>query len=128
MPTYQKLYLMLHEETDHSPDYGQFVKGDDPVSAVEGHYAEMDAWCSPVLDPNLYDEFCIWMHEIPEHLSESIQLQFEGLGGGDYSAATAAMLAANPDIKPILVNVIYTAADGATASLMPDVSQLGGGL
>ncbi len=120
----QKLYLMLHEATDHSPDYGQFVSGGDPVSAVERHYAEMDAWCSPAQDPDFHEEFCVWLHEIPEQLAETIQEQFEGLRGGEYSAATAALLTENPEIEAILVNVLYTAEGGATASLMPVVPQL----
>lgn len=124
----QKLYLVLHEETGNSPDYGQFVTGDDPVSAVEAHYAEMDAWCSPAEDPDFHEEFCVWLHEIPERLAETIQEQFAGLRGGEYTAATAALLAANPQIEAIQVNVIYTAEDGATASLMPDVPQLRGGV
>ncbi len=122
-----KLYLMLHKESDHHPDYGQFVSGHDPVSAVEGHYAEMDAWCSPQLDPEFHEEFCVWLHEIPERLAEMLQERFEDLGGGEYTAATAALLGEYPEIKAIELNVIYTAEDGAKASLMPQMSDLFGG-
>lgn len=124
-----KLYLMLHEEGDHGPDYGHFVSGRDPVSAVEGHYAEMDAWCSPQLEPEFHEEFCVWLHEIPDRLAELVQQRFENLGGGEYSAATAALIEEYPEIKAVELNVIYTAEDGAKASLMPEVSGLfsGGG-
>jgi hypothetical protein len=120
MITDVKLYLMLHEETDYSPDYGQFVSGSDPVSAVERHYAEMDAWCSPVRDPDFYEEFCVCLHEIPKQLAEPVQQQFESLRGGEYTAATEALLTKYPDIKGVQLNVILTAEGGAAASLMPD--------
>lgn len=124
MTTAQKTYLMLHEETDHSPDYGQVVSGRDPVSAVERHYAEMDAWCSPAQDPDFHEEFCVWLHEIPEQLAETVQDQFENLRGGEYTAATAALLTSYPEIKPIQLNIIYTAENGATVSAMPSVAHL----
>lgn len=124
----RKLYLMLHEETDYSPDYGQFVSGRDPTSAVEGHYAEMDAWCSPARDPDFHEEFSVWLHEIPEQLAEIVQERFENVRGGEYTAATTALLATYPDIVAIELNVIYTAEDGATASLMPQVPHLLGGV
>lgn len=123
MITYAKLYLMLHEKTNYSPDYGQFVNGSDPVSAVEGHYAEMDAWCSPVRDPDFHEEFCVWLYEIPQQLAEPVQQQFESLRGGEYTAATEAFLAKHPEVKGTQLNVIITAEGGATASLMPDESQ-----
>jgi hypothetical protein len=124
----RKLYLMLHEDSDHSPDYGQFVSGHDPISAVEGHYAEMDAWCSPAHDPDYRDEYCVWLHEIPEQLAEIVQERFENVRGGEYTAATAALLAAYPEINVIELNVVYTAEDGAKASFMPQVSDLFGGI
>ncbi len=121
-----KLYLMLHEDSDHCPDYGQLVSGRDPVSAVDDHYAEMDAWCPPRLDPEFHEEFCVWLHEVPERLAGMVQERFEKLGGGEYAAATAALLEEYPEIEAIELNVIYTAADGAKASLMPQMSDLFG--
>jgi hypothetical protein len=124
MTTDPKLYFMLHEETDYSPDYGQFVSGLDPVSAVERHYAEMDAWCSPVRDPDFHEEFCVWLYEIPERLAAPVQQEFEGVRGGEYTTAAKALLSRYPDIKGIQLNVILTAEGGATASAMPDMPHL----
>ena len=122
----QKLYLMLHNEADHSPDYGEFVSGCDPVAAVEAHYAEMDAWCSPVRDPDFHEEFCVSLHEIPQELAEIVKEQFEGLRGGEYSGATTALLAKYPAIKVVELNIVLSADGCATASLMPDAPHLFG--
>ena len=104
------------------------MSGRNPISAVEGHYAEMDAWCSPARDPDFHEEFSVWLHEIPEQLAEIVQERFENVSGGEYTAATTALLATYPDIVAIELNVIYTAEDGATASLMPQVPHLLGGV
>ncbi|PTE06644.1 hypothetical protein C9427_30415 [Mesorhizobium helmanticense] len=48
MLTSTKMFLMMTQEGD----YGALVRGADAASAIERHYAEMDAWCPP-LDPEL---------------------------------------------------------------------------
>ncbi len=119
-----KLYLMLDEE--HY--YGQFASGRDPAHAVEAHHSEMDAWCSPARDPDFYEEFCVWMYEIPNQLEESVEAEFDELAGGQYAEAIARLTKAHPEIKPVRVNVVYTTEEGAQASLLPELPDLLGGV
>jgi hypothetical protein len=114
-----KMFLIIFEEDD----YGCVIHGADPASAVEGHYAEMDAYCAPQ-DPELNEEFNISAYEIPEHAEEAVEAAVENLSAGDFLAAMNDLKARFPDITSTTINVVYTYADGATASElkpMPDL-------
>ncbi len=120
MPRNDKLYLMLHEERDQ----GQLASGSDPITAVEAHYAEMDAWCSPSPDVDIHEEFALSLYEIPPALEESAQARFEELEVDDFPKEAVAFLAENPGIKAIELNVLYTSTEGAKASIMPRLPDL----
>lgn len=115
-----KLYLMLHEERD----YGQLIGGPDPISTVEGHYAEMDAYCAPPPDADIHEEFTVTLYEIPPALEELVQDRFEELDAEEFPREVAAFLAENPEMQAIVLNVLYTAAEGAKVTMMPSLPDL----
>ncbi|MEJ6782159.1 hypothetical protein [Aminobacter sp. Piv2-1] len=114
------LYLMLHQ----GRDYGELVSGPNPAAAVEAYYAEMDAWCAPSPDAEISEEFTVWLYEVPSALEDHIQLRFEDLDTEEFTAAAAAFIAENPNLKAVELNVIYTAAEGTMASEMPRLPDL----
>ncbi|MER9632692.1 hypothetical protein [Mesorhizobium sp. M0228] len=111
MPMHTKMFLMISQEDD----YGDLIHGTDPASAVEGHYAEMDAWCSPK-DPELNEEFVLTVYEIPEHAQDEVTAAVEDLPAGDYTSTVTRLVARFPDILSTTINVVYTNAEGARAS------------
>ncbi|MER9657016.1 hypothetical protein NKJ26_26590 [Mesorhizobium sp. M0152] len=119
MLTSTKMFLMMSQEVD----YGALVRGADAASAIERHYAEMDAWCPPQ-DPELNEEFAVTLYEIPRHAEGEVAALVDKLSAGDYTAAAAHLVARYPDITSTIVNVIYTYAEGAKATElkpMPDL-------
>lgn len=115
-----KLYLMLH----HDGGYAQLASGPDPVAAVEGYYDEIDAWCPPSPDAGIREEFSVWLYEVPSALEETVRARFEYLDSDDFPEEVAVFTAENPEIEAVELNVIYTAADGTRASLIPRVPDL----
>ena len=115
MSASEKLFLMVHEQ--HS--YTQLVSGSDACAAVEDHYATLDAWCSPSPDADISEEFLLFLYEVPPHLVDEFSERFEDLDGDETAAQVAVFTRENPNVAPVEVNVIYTAADGATASELP---------
>jgi hypothetical protein len=115
-----KLYLMLHQDGND----GQLTSGPDPVAAVEAHYDEMDAWCAPSPDAGIREEFIVWLYEVPATLEESVQSRFEDLDSENFPDEIEIFHAENPGIAAVELNVVYTAADGAKASIMPRLPDL----
>lgn len=119
MLTSTKMFLMMTQEGD----YGALVRGADAASAIERHYAEMDAWCPPQ-DPELNEEFAVTLYEIPRHAEGDVAALGDKLSAGDYTDAAAHLVARYPDITSIIVNVIYTYEEGAKASELKPVPDL----
>lgn len=115
-----KLYLMLYQDGND----GQLTYGSDPVAAVEAHYDEMDSWCAPSPDAGIREEFTVRLYEVPTALEESVQSRFEDLDSEDFPDEVAIFLKENPNIAAVELNVIYTSAEGAKASVMPRLPDL----
>lgn len=120
MSASDKLFLMVDEQ--HS--YAQLVNGPDACAAVEGHYATLDAWCSPSPDAEISEEFMLFLYEVPDHLADDFSEHFEDLDGDEMAKQVAVFTRENPSVAPVEVNVTYTAAEGAKASELPVLPDL----
>lgn len=119
-----KLYLMLHQDGE----YGQLTSGPDPVAAVEAHYDEMDAWCAPSPDTGIREEFVLGLYEVPVDLEESARSRFGDIDSEEFPSEVEIFLADNPGIAAVKLNVVYTAIEGAKASILPRLPDLFGGV
>lgn len=115
-----KFFLMV----DDQHNYAQLVSGPDPCSAVEDHYAMLDAWCSPSPDAEISEEFLLFLYEVPADLAEEVSEQFEDLDGDDLAEQVIVFKSENPNVAPVEINVTYTAAEGAKASELPALPDL----
>lgn len=120
MSASDKLFLMVDEQ--HS--CAQLVSGPDACAAVEGHYATLDAWCSPLPDAEISEEFLLFLYEVPAHLGGEVNERFEDVDGDEIAEQVAVFTSENPSVTPLEVNVTYTAAEGAKASELPPLPDL----
>jgi len=120
MTEVQKLYLMIHQEEG----LGQLVGGPSPAAAVQAHYDEMDMWCAPAPDAEVSEEFLVRLYEVPASHEREVRERFEDLDSDEFSREAADYIAENPSMTGVDVNVVYTAAEGATASEMSSLPNL----
>ena len=120
MSASDKLFLMVDEQ--HSS--AQLVSGADACAAVECHYAMLDVWCSPSPDAEISEEFLLFLYEVPSHAADHLSERFDDLDGDEMAEQVSIFTQENPGVVPVEVNVTYTAAEGAKASVLPALPDL----